>query len=266
MKLSKLQQTRFAIQMFFLGASILLFLLLIVGTLQVAHKFCPYAVVCFGLQGFLPQVGEWLYPITIALGLLLTLSVFIVGRIFCSYACPIGTVQELVMKLRGKKYRNNVHLPLAAERFFGKGKYIVFLFTVVTIGLGLPYLYIQFCPVIGIAYPLSISIAAIVSLAIIVLGALLTERIWCRFLCPYAALMNLVQYLGVLLHIKRNKIYRNLEVCIECRQCNRHCPMNIDLLEKEYITNANCIHCKRCLDVCPKKDALTMKRTRGDKE
>jgi len=79
-----------------------------------------------------------------------------------------------------------------------------------------------------------------------------TERFWCRFLCPYGALMNVFQKVGEWMGIKRRRMKRNLERCNDCGLCVLYCPMNLNLAEDEYINGADCIHCGLCAEVCPK--------------
>ena len=59
--------------------------------------------------------------------------------------------------------------------------------------------------------------AAIVLAALVVLS-ILVENFWCRYLCPYGALMGLVSLLSPL------KIRRDPAACIDCGKCAQACP------------------------------------------
>jgi polyferredoxin len=251
------QDKRKQIQSFFLGIQLLLFVLLIGGIFQIAHKYCPYANVCFGVLGTHKIIPYLLYPITMIVGLLIALSAIFWGRYFCSHVCIFGTVQEMLFMLRDQKYRLTKRVPYYIDRKLMWTKYLVFLLTVTSGILGISYLYMRFCPVMVISYPVQMTIAGILTLIILLLGSFITERIWCRYFCPYGALMNVLQYIFGILGIKRRMIYRNMEVCIDCGACNRVCPMNIEIKDVELVTDPNCIHCRICIERCPKKGALT---------
>ena len=75
--------------------------------------------------------------------------------------------------------------------------------------------------------------------------------------CPFAALMIIFMKVGNLFGIKRMKVKRNLERCVDCGFCIKSCPMNIDLSESEYIDNYECIVCMRCAISCPKPKTIT---------
>ncbi len=102
----------------------------------------------------------------------------------------------------------------------------------------------KFCPILAIAHPQTITLAGIVSLLIIVVAGYFVERFWCRYLCPYAALMNLMQKLADFLRIKRYEIFR----------CINYCPMQIDIGYNEKIDNPNCLKCFRCVRLCSKEN------------
>lgn len=79
------------------------------------------------------------------------------------------------------------------------------------------------------------------------------NRIWCRYGCPLAILMNLYGKVGLK---SRFKIVSN-DKCIDCGQCNRYCQMGIDVkrfaIQKKPLTleDTPCIGCGECIAVCP---------------
>jgi NAD-dependent dihydropyrimidine dehydrogenase PreA subunit len=171
------------------------------------------------------------------------------GRIFCGYICPLGTLQELVFAVRRRRSKQ---IPFMYERKLAKFKYILLPLNIILVLLGLSWLYINFCPIYGLSRLPSLAVGGLIIFILIMVGGIFVERLWCRYLCPYAALLNLAQGLGKLLGTKRRMIYRNLERCIDCELCSRNCPMNLDILASEYVQDHNCIHCLRCTVKCPK--------------
>jgi polyferredoxin len=81
-------------------------------------------------------------------------------------------------------------------------------------------------------------------------------KIWCRFWCPLAKLMQLQSHLFTKLKWSRFKIVAN-DKCIGCYECSRNCQVGIDVmnfaLKQDTLDNANssCIGCGICVTVCP---------------
>ncbi|MEO5583442.1 MAG: 4Fe-4S dicluster domain-containing protein [Saprospiraceae bacterium] len=80
---------------------------------------------------------------------------------------------------------------------------------------------------------------------------LMGSRVWCRFGCPMAA------YLGILQKVKSKfRITTNGGQCISCGNCSTYCEMGIDV--KAYaqkgqdIVRSSCVGCGICAAVCPR--------------
>jgi polyferredoxin len=82
--------------------------------------------------------------------------------------------------------------------------------------------------------------------------SLLFKNFWCRFLCPYGALIGLGSLLGI------TKIKRNVDTCIDCQACTRVCPQRIKVSEKKAVYTPDCTACMQCVEACPVKDTLGM--------
>ena len=79
---------------------------------------------------------------------------------------------------------------------------------------------------------------------------LMGTRVWCRFGCPMAALLGLVQKLG------RFRISVKQDMCIACGNCSTYCEMGIDVrayaMANQSFTRAACVGCGLCQHVCPR--------------
>ena len=79
---------------------------------------------------------------------------------------------------------------------------------------------------------------------------LMGTRFWCRFGCPMAALLGLIQKVG------RFRITVKKDMCIACGNCSSHCEMGIDVrtyaMANESFTRASCVGCGMCAHVCPR--------------
>ncbi|TVR01882.1 MAG: 4Fe-4S binding protein [Deltaproteobacteria bacterium] len=75
-------------------------------------------------------------------------------------------------------------------------------------------------------------------------------RIWCRYFCPMAAILGLVQKAGRFrIRVKRN-------MCISCGLCSKYCEMGIDVrayaqANRDFV-RASCVGCGLCAEVCPR--------------
>ena len=80
---------------------------------------------------------------------------------------------------------------------------------------------------------------------------LLGNRLWCRFGCPQAAILGLIQRLW-----SRFRITTNGGQCMSCGNCSTYCEMGIDVREyaqrRENIVRASCVGCGVCAAVCPR--------------
>jgi len=77
------------------------------------------------------------------------------------------------------------------------------------------------------------------------------NRVWCRFGCPLAA------YLGIVQRFKsRFRITTNGGQCISCGNCSTYCEMGIDVRayaqKGQNIVRSSCVGCGVCASVCPR--------------
>ena len=79
---------------------------------------------------------------------------------------------------------------------------------------------------------------------------ILGSRIWCRFFCPLAAFMGLIQKFG------RFRITVKDDMCISCGNCSTYCEMGIDVRmyaqNNQSFKRASCVGCGMCAHVCPR--------------
>ncbi|MDQ2770717.1 MAG: 4Fe-4S binding protein [Bacteroidota bacterium] len=77
------------------------------------------------------------------------------------------------------------------------------------------------------------------------------SRVWCRFGCPMAAYLGLLQK-----HFSRFRITTNGAQCISCGNCSNVCEMGIDVKvyaqRGEPIVRASCVGCGMCSTACPR--------------
>jgi polyferredoxin len=85
---------------------------------------------------------------------------------------------------------------------------------------------------------------------ILVIASILIQNFWCRYLCPYGAL------LGIAALFSPARIRRNAEGCIDCAKCAKACPSALAVDKLVTIRSAECTGCLECVAACPAKDTL----------
>jgi polyferredoxin len=88
-----------------------------------------------------------------------------------------------------------------------------------------------------------------VLVALLVLS-ILVRNFWCRYLCPYGALLGGLSFVSIF------KIHRNENTCTQCHQCTRTCPVDIKVHKTTGVISDECHACLKCVAVCPEKDTL----------
>ena len=89
-----------------------------------------------------------------------------------------------------------------------------------------------------------------VVLSLLTVGSFFMRNFWCRYLCPYGALM------GLLAIFSPTRIRRCSDTCIDCARCAKACPYHLPVDDKNSIQSPECTGCLDCVSVCPVKDAL----------
>ncbi|GHV61164.1 hypothetical protein FACS1894195_1260 [Bacteroidia bacterium] len=139
------------------------------------------------------------------------LFTFLFGRVFCAGVCPMGALQELV---NVKNYR----IPRSVSAVLGIFPWIYLFLAILYAITRTGFIICRFDPFIGI-FRLSGDIGLLIFGALLLLIAVFTGRPFCRFMCPYGALLNLFSRVS----IWRAKITPS---CINCELCHKACPVD----------------------------------------
>jgi polyferredoxin len=181
--------------------------------------------------------------------LLLTLILTIVGGpFFCGWFCPFGTIQEVMNNIRLIFNKKPFKLPKKVHGFLIFFRY----FLLILIFIGFTFLYI-FDVRVSFLDLISGQILSIFSYSLIFLFLLISlfmDRPFCNYFCPEGAQFGLIGLLRIF-RIKRNK-----STCVDCKLCDKNCPMNIEVSKKDYVNSPQCINCFKCVSSCPKKGTL----------
>lgn len=184
------------------------------------------------------------------------------GPVFCGWFCPFGSFQEWLGKLGRKAFgkRFNHMVPPKSDRVLRYLRYgVLGMVVYMTAKTGLlvfqnvdPY-YALFNFFSG-----EVAIPALIALVAVVVLSLVVERPFCKYACPYGALIGLTNLFRVF------GIRRRPSSCIGCKACDRACPMNIPVSESGTVRNPQCISCMKCTSesACPIPDTVTLPHQR----
>ncbi len=224
-----------------------------------------------GVDGWLPIAGlmnlkyflvthtvPTIHPAAMVLAAVFLLSSLLLKKSFCSWLCPVGTVSEYLWKLGRKLFRRNFTIPRWLDIPLRSLKYILmafFLFIVVSMTaealndfMLAPFGIIADVKMLNFFRDLGLVGAAV--LAALILLSVFIKNFWCRFLCPYGALMGIVSTLSPA------RIRRDAQACIDCGKCNKACPSNLPVDRLVQIRSVECTSCMECVAVCPAENAL----------
>ncbi len=226
-----------------------------------------------GVEGWLPIAGMMnfkyllvtrklpqIHPAAMFLFVVFLLSSLLLKKAFCSWFCPIGTLSEMLWKVGRKVLGRNVTLPLWLDMPLRGLKYVLLALFAVVIGtmsaaalggfLRSPYGLVADVKMLN--FFRNLGEAGVIVLATLILLSLLVRNCWCRYLCPYGALMGLASLLSPI------KIRRDAAACIDCGKCARACPANLPVDRLVQIRSVECSACMECVAVCPAQNALQL--------
>jgi ferredoxin len=157
--------------------------------------------------------NTYVLPLSVLLFFMLpVLFTYLFGRIFCAGVCPLGALQDLVNL---KNYR----LSKAVTTVLGIIPWIYLIFAVLYAVTRSSFILCRFDPFIGI-FRLGGDVGLIFFGALLLIAAVFTGRPFCRFICPYGALLNLFARVSVW------KVKITKRPCINCELCHNACPVD----------------------------------------
>lgn len=221
------------------------------------HAICPFGGVetffsLFTIGKTISKIHESaLVMMWIVFGLTLVL-----GPVFCGFICPLGSIQEWVGKIGKKIFKkkyNNI-IPKKIDKYLRYTRYLMLIWVIYATTKSLTLVFLEIDPYYALFnfWTGEAAVTSIIVLLAILLLSLIIERPWCKYLCPYGAILGLFNKISFF------KIRRNKTKCIGCNKCDNICPMNIDVSSKEVITDTSCIRCMECSSevVCPIEDTV----------
>lgn len=219
-----------------------------------------------GVEGFLPLgaltslrytlfSGQFdpIHPAALVLFITFVMMSLLTKKSFCSWLCPVGTLSEFFWKIGQRWFGGHYRIWKWLDIVLRSSKYLLLLFFCKLLFFDMPaqalkhFLsspYWAMSDVKMLHFFTDISATALVIVAILSVLSLFYKNFWCRYLCPYGALLGLVSMASPF------KIRRDSNSCIQCLKCIEACPSLLPVAYKNTIHSPECTGCLSCVSVC----------------
>jgi polyferredoxin len=231
-----------------------------------------------GVEGFLPlsaliSLKYWLttgifnqvHPAALVILLAILAISLIFKKSFCSFICPVGLISEWLWKLGRKLFGRRFIAPFGwrppkwIDYPLRAIKYLLLAFFVNAIlismdsgalGAFINSPYNKIADIKMLLFFAKMSSFAFGVILLLAVASLFISNFWCRYLCPYGALLGAVSFLSPV------KICRNKATCTNCLACTRVCPAMIKVHKAGRVRSDECTNCMECVKACPVRDTL----------
>ncbi len=221
----------------------------------------PPSIEAFLPIGALVSLKHWwasgsihpVHPAALVLFLTFVGMSLLAKKSFCAWLCPVGTLSDWCWRLGRRLFRRNFDLWLPLDLLLRSLKYLLLLFFVKLILIDMPapalagFLdapYWAISDVKMLHFFAAPSTTTLVVVGVLAVASLPLKNPWCRYLCPYGALLGLASLLSPF------KVRRRAEACTGCRRCSRNCPASLPVHAKSVISSAECSGCLSCVSQC----------------
>ena len=230
----------------------------------------PYVPRPASVEAFLPVsalvslkgwVATGVFPTVHPAALVILIAVLLTAVVFhrgmCSWVCPVGLVEEYLGKLGirglGRKLTPPKYLdiPLRAVKYL----LLAFFVKVVLVDMsGMAALgfeqstYNKVAAVKMLDFWLEPGAWTIGITGFLVVGSLFVQNFWCRYLCPYGALLSVIGFVSP----ASVNVNRDEAACDDCGLCTKACPNYVDVQSADQVRALECTRCSQCIEACPK--------------
>ena len=227
------------------------------------HAVCPFGGVVSLYQ--FATVGTFTHKIhqsSFVLMILVFILSVLFGSVFCGWVCPLGSIQEWFGKLGKRifKKRYNHFIPSWIDQYLRYLRYIMLVWVLYATAMTGKLAFGDIDPYYALFnfWTGEVAVTGLAVLGVTLLASLVVERPWCKYACPYGAVLGITNLFSIF------AIRRRETTCKSCNVCTRDCPMNIPIHAVDVVRNHQCISCLECTSdaVCPVEDTVVF-ATRG---
>ena len=227
-----------------------------------------------------------------SLGFLIVIVLtFLFGRVYCSFLCPLGIFQDIVIYFSKKMRKISNHY----QKPYPQIRYGILITTLILPLLGMlsilsfldPYSFFGhimtnlinpfiismnnlFVPllenyeiytlsILSLHHlPLSILILDLIFLSLLLVMSILHGRMFCNTLCPVGTILGLIS------KHSRYRITFISEKCTQCGVCKIQCRGECIQYEHATVDLSRCVACYDCIDSCP-QSGIKLKKASDEK-
>ncbi len=231
-----------------------------------------------GVEGFLPlsalmslrhlfESGNFsmVHPAGLVILCLILLTGLLMKKAFCSWICPVGSFAEILARLSHRVFKRRLKLPVWLDYPLMSLKYLLLFFfgyaifvtmTPEQISGFLVTPYNKVADIKMLYFFTNLSTFSMWTLGILTLLSFVLPYFWCRYLCPYGALIGLVSLFSV------TRVSRYAPDCTNCGKCAAVCPSFLAVDLKTNVNSVECTGCLECVTNCPEENALQIRTPR----
>ena len=231
------------------------------------ESFLPISALV-GLKRFL-LTGYWdqVHPAGLTILTAAVVGALLARKAFCGWVCPVGTISNGLEWVGTKVLwrRRWPVVPRWLDLSLMSLKYLILAFFAWAILWQMPLAALD--GFIGSPYNiaadakmllffLDLSTTSVLVLGGLVLLSLVVKNAWCRWGCPYGALLGLASYASPL------RIVRDTATCNDCGACSRACPVEIPVHARVQVRSPECTGCLSCVAASTVPSCLGVSRTK----
>jgi polyferredoxin len=278
---SYIRKTRYGVQLAFLALTLFMGYRFYQFVLHFRSPGHPFVERPSSVDSFLPISGlmslkyflftgtvEPIHPAALVMFVAILAVSLLLKKGFCGWICPIGTLSQYLWmvgeKIFGRTSRmaNYADVSVRSLKYVLMGLFLLFIGVLMTPNMMVLFFMTDYYVTADVRTMNVFTEMTTLTMAVLLVlsvFSLIYKNFWCRYLCPYGALLGLLSLTGPA------KVLRNKEKCVHCNSCTRACPSYVDVEKKEVVNSPECFGCLTCVSSCPSPGALEVSIRTGQR-